>query len=157
PQAETGTFDPATGTPTAARQDDRENIWGGFVQDDWKVTPSLTLNLGLRYNYFGPLYAKQANMYSVQLGAGADLLTNMSIRKGSDLWQSQKGNFGPEFGFAFSPDALHNRMVLRGGFGLNYNQEEIAISANVYSNPGLTISPNFSLSSPSSANPGIVY
>lgn len=157
PQAEGGTFDPTTGTPTAARQDDREDIWGGFVQDDWKVSADLTLNLGLRYNYFGPLSAKQGDMYSVQFGTGSNMLSDISIRRGGNLWQAQKGNVGPEFGFAFSPASLHNRVVLRGGFGINYTQEEIAISANVNSNPGLTVSPNFSMSSPSSPNPGIVY
>lgn len=157
PQAETGTFDPTAGTPTAARQDDREDIWGAFIQDDWKVSPSLTLNLGLRYNYFGPLSAKQGNMYAVQLGAGSNLLSGLSVHPTGDLWQPQKANFGPEFGFAFNPAALHSRFVVRGGFGINYNQEEIAISANVYGNPGLTVSPNFSTSSPTSPNPGIVY
>lgn len=157
PQAESGTFNPINGVPSEGRQDDREDIWGGFVQDDWKVTPDLTLNLGLRYNYLGPLTAKQGDMYSVQLGTGSSLLTGTTIRRGGDLWQAQKGNFGPEFGFAFTPSALHERLVIRGGFGMNYNQEEIAISANEYANPGLTVSPNFSMSLPSSPNPGIVY
>jgi hypothetical protein len=47
--------------------------------------------------------------------------------------------------------------VLRGGYGLNYNQEEIAISANVYGNPGITVSPNFVQSTPTAPNPGILY
>ena len=157
PQAETGTFDPTSGTPTEARQDNREDLWGFFVQDDFKVKPNLTLNLGLRYNYFGPLSAKEQNMYSVDLGTGANLLTGLTIRKGGNLWQAQKANFGPEVGFAFSPATLHGKAVIRGGFGLNYNQEEIAISSNVYNNPGLTVSPNFSMSTPSSPNPGIEY
>lgn len=157
PQAESGTFDPKTGTPTAARQDDRQDIWGFFVQDDLKATPRLTLNFGLRYNYFGPLSAKQGNMYSVSLGSGAGLLTGMTVQKGGDLWQPQKGNFGPQVGFAYTPAFARGKGVIRGGFGLNYNQEEIAISANVYSNPGLTVSPKFTMSSPTAANPGIVY
>lgn len=157
PQSESGTFDPTTGIPTAARQDDRENLWGVFVQDDWKVSPSLTLNMGLRYSHFGPLYSKQGNMYSVQFGAGSAMLTGMTIRKGGDLWNAQKLNFGPQFGFAWTPGFYRQRMVIRGGFGLNYNQEEIAISANVNGNPGLTVSPNFTSSLPTSINPGIVY
>lgn len=156
PQAESGTFDPTTGAPTPGRQDNRQNLWGFFVQDDWKTTPSLTLNIGLRYTYFGPLYAKQPDMYAVVLGSGQDLLTGMTIRKGGNLWQAQKLNFGPEFGFAWNPGQFR-RLVVRGGYGLNYNQEEIAISANVYGNPGLTVSPNFTMSTPSSPNPGIVY
>lgn len=157
PQGESGNFDPTTGTPTAARQDDREDLWGFFVQDDWKVKPNLTLNLGIRYSYFGPLSSKEGDMYSVAFGSGANFLTGMTIRKGGNLWQAQKGNFGPQVGFAWSPNIYNNKVVIRGGYGLNYNQEEIAISANVFSNPGLIISPNFTMSSPSAPNPGIVY
>ncbi|HEY1987706.1 MAG TPA: carboxypeptidase regulatory-like domain-containing protein [Terracidiphilus sp.] len=157
PQSESGTFDPTTGTPTAARQDEREDLWGVFVQDAWKATPSLTLNVGLRYSYFGPLSSKENNMYAVKFGAGPAMLTGMTIRKGGNLWNAQNLNFGPQFGFAWTPGLYHQRVVIRGGFGLNYNQEEIAVSSNVAGNPGLTVSPNFSLSLPTSPNPGIVY
>jgi hypothetical protein len=157
PQAESGQFNPATGTPSPERQDDRENLWGAFVQDNFKASPALTLNLGLRYDYFGSLYAKQNDLYSVRFGAGNALLTGMSIKRGGNLWNPQKFNFSPQFGFAYSPPANNGRLVFRGGFGLNFNQEEIAISSQIFSNPGLTISPSFVMSTPSSPNPGIVY
>lgn len=157
PRSESGTFDPHTGIPTAARQDNRENIWGAFVQDDWKFKPNLTLNLGLRYSYFGPLTSKEGNLYAVRFGTGANLLTGMSVVKTGSQWTPQKFNFGPQFGFAWTPGIYNQRVVVRGGFGLNYNQEEIAISAQSYFNPGLTVSPNFSMSTPTSPNPGIVY
>jgi Carboxypeptidase regulatory-like domain len=157
PKSESGTFDPTTGTPTAARQDNRENLWGVFVQDGWKVTPSLTLNFGLRYSYFGPLYSKQDNLYKVQFGSGTDMLTGMTVQKGGNLWDAQKLNFGPQFGFAWTPGFYHQRVVIRGGYGLNYNQNEIAITGNVSGNPGLTVSPNFTLNQPTSPNPGIQY
>jgi hypothetical protein len=47
--------------------------------------------------------------------------------------------------------------VFRGGYGLNYNQEEIAISANIDQNPGLVVFPGFTSPSPSAINPGIFY
>ncbi len=157
PSSEGGTFDPTTGTPTAARQDNRENLWGVFAQDDWKVNASLTLNMGLRYSYFGPLYSKENNLYPVQFGSGSAMLTGMTVRKGGNLWNAQKLNFGPQFGFAWTPGFYHQKVVIRGGYGINYNQNEIAITGNVANNPGLTVSPNFSLSLPTSPNPGIVY
>lgn len=157
PEAESGTFDPLTGVPTANRQDQRENLWGFFVQDDWKTTPTLTLNLGLRYSYFSPLYSKQQNLSVTELGTGADLLTGIRQRVGGDLYNPQKKNFGPQFGFAWNPKMFDSRMVFRGGFGLNYNQEEIAIAANGIGNPPSVVSPNFSSANPTSINPGIVY
>src|SRR5579872_2129018 len=150
------TFDPHTGLPTTLRQDDREDIWGFFAQDDFKLRKNLTLNLGLRWSYFGPLSSKENNMYVAVPGAGADYLTGLVVQKGNS-WNAQKNNFSPEIGFAWSPGRFHDKLVFRGGYGLNYNQEEIAISANVQGNPGLSIGEYVSMNSPTAANPGIVY
>ncbi|MCL2659500.1 MAG: TonB-dependent receptor, partial [Acidobacteriaceae bacterium] len=157
PHSEGGQFNPLTGTPTANRQDNRQNIWGFFVQDDWKVRPDLTLNIGLRYSYFGPLSAKQNNLNIVRFGAGAAQFTDLRIQRGGSFWNAQRWNFGPQFGFAWSPAPFKNRVVVRGGYGLNYNQAEIAITSNVYSNPGAAISPFYSSGSPADINPNIVY
>ncbi len=157
PEAESGMFNPLTGTPTIDRQDDREDLWDGFVQDDWKVTPQLTFNMGLRWSYFGPLSSKEGNLSTVVLGSGSALLTGMHMRIGGDLYNAQKQNWGPQFGFAWNPAQYDRRIVFRGGFGLNYNQEEIAISASGISNPPLIASSSFSSTSPSQINPDIVY
>ncbi|WP_433969254.1 TonB-dependent receptor domain-containing protein [Tunturiibacter gelidiferens] len=141
PHTENGSFSPITGTPTTNRQDDRENLWGFFVQDDWKIRPNLTFNIGLRYTYLDALYTKQNNLSTVVLGSGASAYTGLSIRHGGHLWSPQKGNFGPQFGFAWSPDAFHSKFVLRGGYGLNYNEEEIAITGNAYNNPRASSTP----------------
>ncbi len=152
PYAESGQFNATTGLPGSSRSDDRENLFGGFIQDDWKARPNLTLHAGVRYSYFGPLYAKQANLNGVQLGAGANSFTALRVRNFDGLWTPQKGNFGPQLGFNFSPDSFHGNLVVRGGYGLNYNQEEIAITANSGFNPGLSNQANFSFASPT--NPG---
>jgi hypothetical protein len=156
PHSESSGFNPQTGSPTTQRQDDRTNIWGFFVQDDYKVRRNLTVNLGLRWSYFGPLYSKENNMFAATPGAGANFLTGLNVHKGNS-WNAQKNNFGPELGFAWSPDRFHDKLVVRGGYGLNYNQEEIAISANINANPGLIVFPTFTMSSPISPNPGIIY
>lgn len=154
PHTESGRFDPRTGVPTLARQDDRENILGFFGQDDFKVSRNLTLNLGLRWNYFGPLHSTENNMYVAIPGSGSNFLTGLAVRTG-DSWNAQKNNFGPQIGFAWS--RFDDKLVIRGGYGLNYNQMELALSANVAANPGLVVSVPFSMATPSSANPGIVY
>lgn len=148
--------DPSTGKPTAERQDDRENIWGFFVQDDYKLRKNLTLNLGLRWSYFGPLYSTENNMFVAIPGAGSNFLPGLVVRKGNS-WTAQKNNFSPELGFAWSPTRFHDKLVVRGGYGLNYNQEEIAISANIQGNPGLSIGEYVQMATPTSPNPGILY
>ena len=157
PEAESGTFNPLTGVPTANRQDDRADLYGFFVQDDFKVRPNLTLNLGLRYSYFGPLSSKQNNLNVLFLGTGVNTFTNLRLRRGGNLYEAQKGNFGPQVGFAWSPMRDLGKLVLRGGFGMNYNQEEIAIAANGGNNPPSVSNPNFSSTSPTQINSSIVY
>ena len=157
PHEENGSFNPFTGTPTTNRQDARENHYGFFVQDDWKVRPNLTLNIGLRYSYFDALYSKENNLSGVVLGSGAATYTGLVMRLGSNLWQPQKGNFGPQFGFAWSPPNFNSRLVIRGGYGLSYNQEEIAISGNAGNNPPGIFNAGFTSGSPTSINPAIIY
>jgi hypothetical protein len=156
PETEFEQVDPTNGAPTAIRQDDRENLWGFFGQDDYKIRRNLTVNLGLRYSYFSPLSSKEGNMFVATPGAGSAYLTGLAVHKGNS-WTSQKANFGPEIGFAWSPSQFHDRIVVRGGYGLNYNQEEIAISSNIVNNPGLVVAPFLGSASPTSINPDIVY
>ena len=156
PRQENGGFNPLTGFPTTIRQDQRQNFVGVFVQDDFKLRPNLTLNLGVRWSYFGPLYAKQGNMLTATPGSGSNYLTSLAVRKGNS-WTSQLGNFGPQIGFAWSPARFNNKLVLRGGYGLNYNQLQIAISANISNNPGSVVFPSLVMATPTSPNPGIIY
>jgi hypothetical protein len=62
PHRENGNFNPQAGVPTINKQDDRENLWGFFVQDDFKVAKNLTLNMVLRWSYFGALSGTQNNL-----------------------------------------------------------------------------------------------
>jgi hypothetical protein len=150
PYEETGGFDSTTGLPRSTRQDDRENLFGAFVQDDWKAMSNLTLHAGLRYSYFGPLYTKQNTLSVAQFGAGSAAYTGFNIRQGGNLWNAEKGDFGPQFGFNWSPKLFKNDMTVRGGYGLNFNQDEIAITSNTFYNPPATNYVNFEFTSPSS-------
>ena len=156
PYNENSQFNPATGIPSTSRQDDREDFWGFFVQDSYKLRRNFTLTAGLRYSYFGPLSSKEGNLYQALPGYGADFLTDLSVRL-HHSWNANQGDIGPQIGFAWSPDRFQGRLVFRGGYGLSYNQEEIAISSNIFQNPGLVVSPYLGSSSPSSINPNIFY
>ena len=64
-------------------------FWGLFVQDDFKLRRNLTINVGLRWSYFGPLYSKEDNMLAAVPGAGPNFLTGLSIRKGNS-WNPRR-------------------------------------------------------------------
>ena len=91
--------------------------WGyaGFFQDDWRVTPRLTLNLGLRYEFVTPI--KEAND---QLANFDPNLGMVQVGKGIDTpYQPQTKNFSPRLGFAWDL-AGNGRTVLRGGAAVIY-------------------------------------
>ena len=105
----------------------------GWVQDDWRVKPKLTLNFGLRYDLeaptterhneqvygFNPNAALPVQVPGLTLKGGLLLSgINGNPRTGGN-WD--KNNLGPRFGFAYH--ALHNTVV-RGGFGIFYGLQE---------------------------------
>lgn len=151
PYLESGNFDPKTGRPSSDTRYIRSGIYAGFVQDDWKVRPNLTLNLGLRWEYFTPVSEKYGNISNPIPGSGPDPLTGLTLKVGGDLYHASKNNWGPQVGFAWRPNPASQRFVLRGGFGIGYNRMQEAITLNGRSNPPLVAS--FTLNTPKS----IVY
>lgn len=136
PQSETiSGADPKTGVPTMSRKDDRQYIPAFFVQDDWKLRPNLTVNLGLRWEYFAGMTEKSGNNPRLNLGAGANKFTDLAIVLGQPQVDAQKWNFGPQVGFAWAPEQFKNNLVIRGGIGLGYNGLEQAITTNTRFDP----------------------
>src|SRR5580658_9854883 len=87
----------------------------------------------------------------------ATLLSAMTLRTGINAWSAQTLNFGPQLGFNWSPGLFKSKLVVRGGFGLNYNGEQIA-NANTYDgNPPGTSSVPGSSKGPTEINPNIIY
>ena len=131
-----------SGSNVSTTRDHRYYI-GTFFQDDWKVTPSLTLNLGLRWDYFTPyaeVSGRQANFIAdggngntgtyymsnkgckVARSAAFDaLLANSNIKLACvdslTLGNAQKTNFAPRVGFAYR---IKPTLVVRGGYGIAY-------------------------------------
>jgi hypothetical protein len=157
PEAEGGGFQATTGFPGGFRNDNRQNLLGVFFQDDWKVRPNLTLSAGLRYSYFGPLTDKDNNMGVLLFGSGTSLLTGIALKTGVGEWTAQKLNFGPQLGFNWSPIRDAGKLVVRGGFGLNFNQGQIANSNNDDGNPPGENGLPGSSKNPTEINPNIIY
>jgi hypothetical protein len=157
PEGESGPFEAKTGLPGGYRNDNRNNMYGIFFQDDWKARPNLTLSAGLRYSYFGPLTDKDNNMGVLAFGSGSTLLTGITIRPGISAWTAQKLNFGPQIGFNWSPTHSNGKVVFRGGYGLNYNQQQIATADAYNGNPPGTSSVPGTSKSPTQINPNILY
>ena len=111
------------------------NILGLYIQDNWKVMPRLTLNLGLRYDYEAPFVQPDHMFRTLNFktglpvyakGAPADKLALLKFpyeTGGPDrAFDPNKLNFAPRFGFAFKP-FNNNLTVVRGGYGMFYNSE----------------------------------
>ena len=93
-----------------------QRAYAGFVQDDWRVSPRLMVNLGLRYEYLTPLEE------------GKNLLANFDPSRGfyqlgiggvDQLWAPDKNNFAPRVGFAWNVFG-DGKTVIRGGANIIY-------------------------------------
>ncbi|HEX8353657.1 MAG TPA: carboxypeptidase regulatory-like domain-containing protein, partial [Pyrinomonadaceae bacterium] len=135
--------DPRTGGPAESQRYFRSSTYAAFAQNDWKVRPNLTLNLGLRWEYFTPLSEKRGRLSNLVFGAAGRELDDARLVIVDRLYPPDRNNFGPRLGFAWSPDAGdsfaglfgENRLVLRGGFGIAYNRVPIVLFANARGNP----------------------
>jgi hypothetical protein len=122
--------DPRTGGPAQSQRHFRTSDDAFFAQNDWKVRPNLTLNLGLRWEYFSPLSEKDGIMSNFVFGPPGQELTGASLQVVKSLYPPDRNNFAPRLGFAYSPNwgerfgglFKENKMVLRGGFGIAYNR-----------------------------------
>jgi Carboxypeptidase regulatory-like domain/TonB dependent receptor len=96
----------------------------GYVQDDYKVSSDLTLNLGLRYDYFQPWKELRDHWASFDLQTNSVVYASTATddQAGRALRFGDMNNWGPRFGFAWRPFGAPDT-VLRGGYGIYYEQE----------------------------------
>jgi hypothetical protein len=135
PFSEDRAVDPLTGLPTVAYGLYVTNEWALFFQDNWKVRPNLTLNLGIRYENFGNPVKDGGQFNNVVLGPGAtrqEQVRNAKVGTVERLYETDWNNVAPRLGITWDPTS-EGRFVLRGGGGISYNR----INNTVYSDERL--------------------
>jgi hypothetical protein len=97
----------------------RDNQYSAFVQDDWKIANRLTLNLGLRYEYYTPFYSptNELSMFDVDARQMVVAAQNGESRY---IVDPDRNDLAPRIGAAYK---LNERTTLRGGFGIFYTPE----------------------------------
>jgi hypothetical protein len=104
-----------------------QQAYSAFVQDDWKVRPNLTVNLGLRYEYTTPYYGSGENRnVNFDFTAGQLVFASASDKY---LMDPDRNNIAPRLGFAWRPVA--DRFVVRGGFGTFFSMEDMRGSEGI--------------------------
>ena len=97
-----------------SRRHSAENNHGFYVQDSFRVSPRLTANFGMRWDYFGVVKEKD-NLFNRFDPTGAGNVVPVS-----QLYDKDYNNFAPRFGFAYDVTGK-GRTVVRGGWGLFYD------------------------------------
>ena len=116
----------------------RGNVFDWYAQDDWRARSNLTLNYGLRYEYFGPYVEKYNRL--VNLDHNADFTQVQPVQPGQSgefsgsfprsLVRPDRTMYSPRLGFAYRPTPkFFKETVVRGGYGINFNTAQYATIA----------------------------
>lgn len=149
------TVDPRNGNLPEFYRGYRANEWAAYGQDDWKVTNRLTLNLGLRWEYFGPphnfrpgfdsnFYFGSADtpvattstnpFFPLNSPVAAEVSRGGFQQRDQNIWRKDFNNFAPRVGFAWDVFGTQ-KVVLRGGGGIFYDRIWNNLFENIRFNP----------------------
>lgn len=153
----------SVGAAGTFRKDERYRDYAGFIQDDIKVTPRLTVNAGLRYEFFGPPSDVHAHLptfdpaiadhqvpssgsfsgYVLPANFEGTLPEGATRSSTTGLWSPDRNNFAPRVGFALR---LLDRptLVLRGGYGIYYDQLSGDLAEQTVGQPPFAFTQSFS-------------
>lgn len=112
----------------------RNSEWGAYVQDDFKVTRSLSLSYGVRYELYQPWFEVADRMSALDLETGRVVLAGAGNKFGRGLRKSDKNNFAPRLGVAWNMGGKP-KLVVRAGYGLSYVEEFGGNGTNPIQNP----------------------
>ena len=151
---------PVTFSSSAGREDNNTTYyWGGFAQDDVRVSERLTLNLGVRYQYFTPMINRRDRTGTIQPGVKSQRFPDAPlglVYPGDNgltraLYNGDRNDFAPRIGIAWDPRG-NGRTAVRAGYGVFFQFPLIEISNILAVNQPFVINvslPNpFSLSDP---------
>ncbi len=109
----------------------RAGFWNWYAQDDWEPAESLTVSLGLRYEYNKPAYDEDDRFTQFDL-ASARLVAPGSTALGRAGYLSDRNNLAPRIGIAWNPA---ESLVLRAAYGVYYEVNILEANSGLYFNP----------------------
>ena len=124
----------------------RWSLYHFYVHDDFKLTPKLTLNLGLRYEHTQWPVHRDDKLGSFDEGArkwiwaGRNPITGEGPNVIRTIVPPDRNNFAPRFGFAY---LLNNKTTIRGGYGVFFNSNFLWLAQGIRGNWPYAISENF--------------
>jgi hypothetical protein len=119
----------------------RQNTSGGFVQDDFKLSSKLTLNLGLRYDYTTPIYDKYNQLANLDFATGQLVLAGVNGAS-RGLVNTDRDDFAPRLGLAWQ---VMSHTVVRAGYGrfFAYQETRTGDPFQLYYNLPFVAEPNY--------------
>ncbi len=148
-------INPGTGAHANAYRHYNYHDYNWFVQDDWKITQHLTLNLGVRWERYGAPTEVNGNLAQfTNLGCdilNAACLNTLRVSPVSRMWPTRNNDYAPRIGFAWDPTGK-GRMAIRGGYGILYDRIFDNIWSNGAWNPPFYALVDFDATGPDSVN-----
>ncbi|HEX3892032.1 MAG TPA: TonB-dependent receptor [Terracidiphilus sp.] len=113
----------------------RDNVFDVYAQDDWRVLPGLTLNYGVRYEFFAPYTDKYGHLGEVLTNPAEQFTSQTQVTSGQNglpagLVHPYRTAFAPRLGIAWRVPKIKS-MVVRGGYGMNYTTGAYATFATM--------------------------
>jgi len=112
----------------------RQNRIGIFFQDDYKVRNNFTMNLGMRWEYTSPVVEVVDRQSNFDMRTGAQSIAGQNGASRA-LYEPYRKGFEPRIGFAWTPEALGNKLVVRLGYGITQYMEGTGSNLRLPLNP----------------------